>query len=101
MQETAQMAAWVFTEPDEYQQSQVGSETVYRCFLISQDREGIYLIVAKYDSEYIRYLREAAYTSLNPSLMKMFRCGPWRVWRKSHIKELGPILLAMATKLGC
>ncbi|EAS28132.2 uncharacterized protein CIMG_09336 [Coccidioides immitis RS] len=100
MQETAQMVAWIFTEPDEHQQFRIGPETVYRRFLISQDRDEIYLIVAEYDSEYIRYLREPSYTS-NPPFMKMFLCGPWRVWKQSHIRELGPILLAMTTQLGC
>lgn len=54
MQESAQMAAWIFANPDdgELHHSASGKEPTRR-LLVSQDNHEIYLTFAEYDAAYV------------------------------------------------
>ncbi|WEW56766.1 hypothetical protein PRK78_002217 [Emydomyces testavorans] len=99
MQETAQMAAWISSEPDAHQEASRGSWKGYRRFLVSQNRHEIFLTVAEYDSQYLDYIQNPGY-DLDPSLMTMFQFGPWNVSKRTHMNEFAAILLAMTLQLG-
>jgi hypothetical protein len=65
--------------------------------IISQDRHEIYLTVAKYDDEYIKYLSDKSYRNVFPSsFMTMHQFGPWDILDARNMEHLGPILLAIS-----
>lgn len=64
--------------------------------IISQDRHEIYLTVAEYDENYVAYLNENA-VEKRPFLI-MHQYGPWDTQVSNNMRELGPILLAIALR---
>ncbi|GAA88048.1 hypothetical protein AKAW_06162 [Aspergillus luchuensis IFO 4308] len=64
--------------------------------IISQDRQEIYISVAKYDDNYIAYLQTRNNQS-NP-FMTMHQFGPWNTHSAAAMRELGPILLAISLR---
>lgn len=63
---------------------------------ISQDRHKVFVTVAEYDEEYIKYINNKHSLNDPPSFLVMHQFGPWDTLRKSHMRELGPILLAIS-----
>lgn len=66
-----------------------------RRLLISQDRHEIYLSVATFDDEYVKYIQGRP-TSKEPSLLIMQSYGPFPVADKSEMMQLGVYLLAFS-----
>ncbi|PYI26442.1 hypothetical protein BP00DRAFT_381902 [Aspergillus indologenus CBS 114.80] len=87
MQESAQVVAWLMDNT---------SETRERLGIhISQDRHEIFLIFAQFDSDYIAYLENKLSDESALSFLTMHQYGPWNTESRSHMEELGPILLAI------
>lgn len=68
----------------------------YRRFHVSQDRHEIFLTVAKYDDDYVRYLEDKNYRSGTRSFMTMHQYGPWNTLDAAQMSALGPIMLAIS-----
>lgn len=80
---------------------------------VSQDRHEIFLVFAEYDDNYLAYLKSFKIESSDhklsesrvssssapvdeaPSFLTMHQYGPWDTRHGSHMKQLGPILLAI------
>ncbi|PYH86810.1 hypothetical protein BO82DRAFT_397378 [Aspergillus uvarum CBS 121591] len=83
---------------------------------ISQNRHEIFITFVEYDARYLAYLKnppvknevskpgnsqskpsasQAPETGV-PSFLTMHQYGPWDTQQRSHMKNLGPILLAIA-----
>ncbi|PLB33630.1 uncharacterized protein BDW47DRAFT_90801 [Aspergillus candidus] len=62
--------------------------------IISQDRQEIYISVAKYSNDYINYLQTGDMSS--DPFMVMHQFGPWNINDASAMSKLGPILLAIS-----
>ncbi|OAT13104.1 hypothetical protein BDBG_08371 [Blastomyces gilchristii SLH14081] len=77
-QETAEMAAWIFEEPDKE------NKYIYRRVLVSQNHMEIYLTIAEYDNGYVKYLRGENDEKDEISLMKMNQFGPWLLKCQDH-----------------
>ncbi|QSS52321.1 hypothetical protein I7I53_07923 [Histoplasma capsulatum var. duboisii H88] len=91
-QESAQMAAWIRSEPD--QPTQDGR---YRRLMISQDRHEIFLIIAEYGDNYINYITVGDPTK--SPLLTMWQIGPFQPTAMNHIRLLGACLQAFASRL--
>ncbi|KAK2805795.1 hypothetical protein FQN50_006071 [Emmonsiellopsis sp. PD_5] len=92
MQESVQMVAWIKSvgeQPNGVKKLRL---------LISQDRHEIFLTVAEYDDDYIKYLEDKNHRSESPSFMTMHQFGPWNTLDANHMKYLGPILLAISLR---
>ncbi|OAL73684.1 hypothetical protein A7D00_1712 [Trichophyton violaceum] len=94
-QATAQMAAWIYEEPDE-----PGSQEPYRRAMILQERQQIRLVVAKYDRNYINYLKNTANAAATMSLSEMHEVRVWDIEERDEMKEFGNILLALVLQGG-
>ncbi|OGM46074.1 hypothetical protein ABOM_005662 [Aspergillus bombycis] len=92
MQESAQMVAWI--KSDGEQPSGVEQMRI----IVSQDRHEIFLTVAKYGDEYIRYLSDKNDQGGSNSFMTMHQFGPWNTLDVASMKLLGPILLAISLR---
>lgn len=66
--------------------------------MISQDRQEIYINMATYDDDYIRYINKMQ--SRSKSFLYMTQCGPFFVDNKAHMYYLGRIMLALSFKAG-
>ncbi|KAL7657885.1 hypothetical protein ACMYSQ_004027 [Aspergillus niger] len=93
MQESAQMVAWIKNDCEK-----LPNPMDMRHFLVAQDRHEIYLIVAQYHVDYVKYLTDSKHSSESPSFMTMHMFGPWDTLELSHMKNLGPILLAISLR---
>ncbi|KAM5443785.1 hypothetical protein MferCBS31731_001031 [Microsporum ferrugineum] len=94
-QATAQMAAWIYKEPDEST-----SQGPYRRAMILQERQEIRLIIAKYDRSYINYLRNEEEAGAKRSLLEMHQSQAWDISDAKHMREFGNILLALVLQGG-
>lgn len=58
----------------------------------------MFVTVAKYDEGYLNYLNNTHSPSDDDdgSFLTMHQFGPWDTLDESHIRELGPILLAIS-----
>lgn len=58
------------------------------------------MTVAKYDEDYLDYLNneETSNANKSPSFLTMHQFGPWDTLIASHVRELGPILLAISLR---
>lgn len=58
------------------------------------------MTVAKYEEEYLEYLsdKKAAYPDDTSSFLIMNQYGPWDITKKSDMKEIGAILLAITLR---
>ncbi|KAM5443650.1 hypothetical protein MferCBS31731_001424 [Microsporum ferrugineum] len=92
-QATAQMAAWVYEEPDKPE-----SKQPYRRAMVLQERHQIRLVIAKYDQKYIDYLHDKTVTDV--SLLEMHEFGMWDIRVKPEMEEFGVILLALVLQDG-
>ena len=68
--------------------------------MILQERDLIRLVVATYDSNYIRYIENKSALFAGPSLMKMAEYGPWDIKNADDMTSLGPIILALTLQEG-
>lgn len=67
----------------------------FRRLLISQDCFEIYLTVASYGSDYVKYLQGDEQATLGePSFMIMKQYGPWSTKNYEHMDQLGALILA-------
>ncbi|KAF3407258.1 hypothetical protein DPV78_000580 [Talaromyces pinophilus] len=84
MQENAQMVAWIKSDD---------CETQRNCMIrvhISQDRDQIFVNVAKHDEGYLNHMNNTQ--STKPSVLTMDTLNA------AHMRELGPILLAISLR---
>ncbi|KAJ5783405.1 uncharacterized protein N7518_009082 [Penicillium psychrosexuale] len=94
MQESAQMVAWIKSDDD------LAQRTNNLRLHIAQDRHELWVTVAKYEEEYLEYLsdKKAAYPDDTSSFLIMNQYGPWDITKKSDMKEIGAILLAITLR---
>ncbi|KAJ5577955.1 uncharacterized protein N7459_006919 [Penicillium hispanicum] len=92
MQESAQMVSWIKNDSDLAN----GQDRIR--ILISQDRHFIFITVAEYDADYLAYLKNEKPSTDTLSFLTMHQFGPWDTQRASHMRELGPILLAITLR---
>ncbi|OJD21249.1 hypothetical protein ACJ73_07409 [Blastomyces percursus] len=95
MQESAQMAAWIYDEP------YAGNDSVqnFRRCMITQDRHEIYLIIATYDENYVAYLQEKPLAKGADSFLQMHQIGPFTPTAEGHMERLGRIIVALTRQL--
>ena len=69
-------------------------------FLVSQDRDEIYLNFAKYGEKYLAYLRgEQKFDENDPeSFMTIVEAGPFQTHNLNNMEKLAPILLALTLR---
>ncbi|OCL14841.1 hypothetical protein AOQ84DRAFT_425314 [Glonium stellatum] len=94
MQESAQMAAWLYNYPN---QGLLTSQ--FRRLIVSQDNREIYLTFAEYDAAYLQYLKNENTISVSkdaapPSFMTMHQFGPWNCFDSKFVESVGRIILA-------
>ncbi|RMD40499.1 hypothetical protein DV735_g4619, partial [Chaetothyriales sp. CBS 134920] len=88
MQEAAQMAAWISNYPPPgYEQD---PKEVYKRLLVSQDKQMIYVSIASFDAEYVKYIQGKPTSTT--SLLSMIEYGPFDVGIKRHMEALGFIM---------
>ncbi|OAX80823.1 hypothetical protein ACJ72_04832 [Emergomyces africanus] len=98
MQESAQMAAWIYDEPSMEKEPSKENRSSFRRCMISQNRHEIYLIIATYTKEYVAYLQGDWDESSEPFL-RMHQIGPFRPYAKRHMERLGRIIAALSRQL--
>ncbi|OGM46182.1 hypothetical protein ABOM_004861 [Aspergillus bombycis] len=106
IQESAQMVAWIKSDDHWAERRKLR-------FHVSQDRHEIYVTVAEYSDEYLAYLNssqpapnESTDQELSGeelpkpplSFLTMHQFGPFDTLLASHIREIGPILLAITLR---
>ncbi|KAI0534255.1 hypothetical protein GGR58DRAFT_505465 [Xylaria digitata] len=87
MQEAAQIAAWIASDPPDRH-----AETEYSRVLVSQDHNEIYIIIAKFDADYVDYICGNSFETT--SFLNMQAYGPFRTDDFKHMCSLGNLLLA-------
>ncbi|KAI8948014.1 hypothetical protein F4801DRAFT_604970 [Xylaria longipes] len=97
MQETAQMAAWIGSDPPDVRVMRKRGTKCSR-LLVSQDRHEIYVTIAKFDADYVDYI--CGNLSKTKSFLKMQDYGPFRVDDVKYISALGYLLLAFMVDQG-
>lgn len=70
---------------------------IHSRFHVSQDRHFIYVTVATYSQKYLKYLVNGK-SSKRPSFLTMDQYGPWDTTDVRHMRQLGPILLAITLR---
>ncbi|PWY86572.1 hypothetical protein BO94DRAFT_624752 [Aspergillus sclerotioniger CBS 115572] len=94
MQESAEMVAWIKSDPDpDGFLSSCGLRV-----LVSQDRHEIFLTFADYGFDYVKYLNNTLGPDEKPGFLTMHQFGPWDTTRGGDMKQLGSILLALALR---
>ncbi|PYI03948.1 hypothetical protein BO78DRAFT_373957 [Aspergillus sclerotiicarbonarius CBS 121057] len=93
MQETAEMAAWIHAEPDDIQ-GQANDKRFLR-LLLSMNRHEIYLIIAEYNVDYVKYLTNPYYKSSCQSFLTMNQFGPWDIGKREDVEDIGSLILAV------
>lgn len=66
--------------------------------MICQDRHEIYLVIATYNAENLRYL-DGTLQGIPQSFLTMHEIGPFELRSKGHMRNLGAILLALTRQL--
>ncbi|PKY07859.1 hypothetical protein P168DRAFT_300669 [Aspergillus campestris IBT 28561] len=95
IQETAQMVAWIKSDDDQAQRRHTTR------LHVAQDRNQIFVMVAEYGQEYLDYLNDRPSSSPlrpRPAFLTMHQYGPWNTQRPEHMRELGPLLLAITMR---
>ena len=64
---------------------------------MSQDRHEIYLTFARFDSKYVRYLRDGS--KEDKPFLKMHGFGPFRTEGRTHMQRIGEIILAFTLQM--
>ncbi|KAK2807043.1 hypothetical protein FQN50_005617 [Emmonsiellopsis sp. PD_5] len=96
MQETAEIAAWIYAERDDKPKK----ESKYRRMLLAQDRDEIYLVMAEYNANYIEYLTDPESTSNCNPFLTMNEFGPWDISSAKNVAQIAVIILAVTLQLG-
>jgi len=65
---------------------------------VSQDRHEIYLTFARFDSKYVRYLRDGS--KEDKPFLKMHEFGPFRTKNSTHMQKVGETILAFTLQMG-
>ncbi|EEP77192.1 predicted protein [Uncinocarpus reesii 1704] len=96
MQESAQMAAWINSQPDNKTKS-----GKYQRLMISQDNRDCFLIIAEYDQDYVDYIlqNEVGKKKIKKPFMSMQEYGPFQPGAPGHIKHLCYAILAFTQQL--
>ncbi|KAL4954515.1 hypothetical protein BDW69DRAFT_205141 [Aspergillus filifer] len=92
MQEAAQTVAWLKTYPDAGGRLNKPGRRIH----ISQDRHQIFILVPEYNSDYVAYLNDPSQDS--DTFMTVHEFGPFDIREHGHMKQLGPILFAIALR---
>ncbi|KAJ5579541.1 uncharacterized protein N7459_005526 [Penicillium hispanicum] len=69
-----------------------------RIFLVSQDREEIYITFAEYSKEYVHFLNKKSPPGTEPPFLTMRSYGPWVTSTMRDMEKVGSILLAIALR---
>ena len=64
---------------------------------MSQDRHEVYLTFARFDSKYVRYLRDG--TKEDNPFLKMHEFGPFRTMTSAHMQKVGKTILAFTLQM--
>ncbi|KAI5927924.1 hypothetical protein F4810DRAFT_163852 [Camillea tinctor] len=91
-QEACQMAAWIAQEPPENLEEMRKDGLSDKRFLISQDKNELWLSKGTYDAAYVDYISGR---SINQSFLKMESIGPYYIEDYRDIKEICQIILAL------
>ncbi|KAL4792664.1 hypothetical protein BDV19DRAFT_368231 [Aspergillus venezuelensis] len=92
MQEAAQTVAWLKTYPDTGGRLNKPGRRIH----ISQDRHQIFIIVPQYNNDYVAYLNDPNQDS--DAFMTVHEYGPFDIRERSHMKQLGKIVFAVALR---
>ncbi|PWY83811.1 hypothetical protein BO94DRAFT_557653 [Aspergillus sclerotioniger CBS 115572] len=65
---------------------------------VTRSKKQIFLTVAQYDGDYIKYLADKNHRSESRSFMTMNQFGPCNTLEATHMRYLGPILLAISLR---
>ncbi|KAL4928832.1 uncharacterized protein BDV17DRAFT_291159 [Aspergillus undulatus] len=107
MQESAQMVAWIKTDNPSIQKKRKTYDIISDRMTLSSHTDSvlgesiqIFITVAHYDDEYLDYLNNSESPAVNkdPSFLKINQFGPWNTLDSSHMRELGPLLLAISLR---
>ncbi|KAI0104626.1 hypothetical protein GGR51DRAFT_521573 [Nemania sp. FL0031] len=90
MQEAAQMAAWINSDPPNVQTMREQKKTCRR-LLISQDHNQIFITIAEFDADYVDYICDRP--SIEHSLLEMQEYGPFRTDDPEMMEILGYLML--------
>ncbi|KAE8349396.1 hypothetical protein BDV28DRAFT_141318 [Aspergillus coremiiformis] len=94
MQEAAQMAAWIKSDPDPTGVLNLPGRRLH----VSQDRHQIFITFAEYDATYFQYLDNTLPPSSPRPFLKMHEFGPWNTEVRKDMESVGSILLAIALR---
>ncbi|PGH14494.1 hypothetical protein AJ79_02987 [Helicocarpus griseus UAMH5409] len=92
IQEAAQMVSWIISDG-------LRAPNMSYYVLISQNRHQIFLTVADYSTEYVKYLKDEYDEQTPRSFLKMRSFGLWEIYSPSHMDHLARILLAYTIKV--
>ncbi|KAI0421644.1 hypothetical protein F5X98DRAFT_249988 [Xylaria grammica] len=89
MQEAAQMAAWIGVDPSDFPMLVICADCggTSRRLLVSQDRHEIYVTIAKFNADYIDYIRGRQ--STDRSFFAMQDYDPSRTDKRNHMSAFG------------
>ncbi|KAJ5254666.1 hypothetical protein N7505_011875 [Penicillium chrysogenum] len=96
-QETSEMVVWIMHDEKNSRQC-----PIRRRLLISQDNHEIFLTIACYDTEYVRYLKGELVEGSNfdgrstKPFLKMQEYGPWDITDANNMAYLAEIVLGVA-----
>lgn len=62
---------------------------------MSQDRHEIYITVADYDQNYVKYLENELTEAEDPGFMTMHQYGPWDIRNLEDMQEVAQYLVAI------
>ncbi|KAJ5427083.1 hypothetical protein N7465_002153 [Penicillium sp. CMV-2018d] len=99
-QETSEMVAWIMHDEKNGRQC-----PLRRRLLVSQDNHEIFLTIAEYDPEYVRYLKGEFFEASNfggrstKPFLKMQEYGPWDITVPNDMEYLAEIVLGVALEV--
>ncbi|PYH99198.1 hypothetical protein BO71DRAFT_446675 [Aspergillus ellipticus CBS 707.79] len=94
MQEAAQMAAWIKSDPDPTGVLNLPGRRLH----VSQDRHQMFITFAEYDGNYIQYLNNTLPPNSPRPFLRMHEFGPWNTMNRNDMESIGSILLAIALR---
>ncbi|KKK17411.1 hypothetical protein P175DRAFT_0487414 [Aspergillus ochraceoroseus IBT 24754] len=94
MQEAAQMAAWIKTDPDLHGCLNKPGRRLH----ISQDRHQLFIIIAEYSQDYIDYLNKKPPVGSALPFLTMHEYGAWDTSILREMDSIARIILAIALR---
>lgn len=65
---------------------------------MSQDRHEIYITVAEYGQNYVKYLENELAEGEKPGFLTIRQFGPWSTKRRDEMEMIAPYLLAISIR---